>query len=113
MSAPPSDIVCPLTKQVFVDPVIVSDGHTYERAAITNLVARDQLSPLDGSVLEERFYPNVMLRQKSAKWIAQQSAEREADALADGIALTKVTFPCVQACTPPPKITCLFAKDVS
>ena len=75
MSAPPSELLCPLTKQVFVDPVIASDGHTYERAAITNLVARGQQSPVDGSVLEERFFPNVMLRQKAAEWIAQQSAD--------------------------------------
>jgi hypothetical protein len=74
MSVPPSEIVCPLTNQVFVDPVIASDGHTYERAAITNLVARGQQSPVDGSVLEKRFFPNVMLRQKAAEWMAQQNA---------------------------------------
>ena len=74
MSAPPSELLCPLTKQVFVDPVIASDGHTYERAAITNLVARGQQSPVDGSVLEERFFPNVMLRQKAAEWLAQHGA---------------------------------------
>jgi hypothetical protein len=75
MSAPPSDIVCSLTKQVFVDPVIASDGHTYERAAITSLCARGQQSPFDGSVLEDRFFTNVMLRRKAAEWIAQQSAD--------------------------------------
>ena len=78
MSAPPSEIVCPLTNQVFVDPVIASDGHTYERAAITNHVTRGQQSPVDGSMLEERFFPNVMLRQKAAEWTAQQNASRAA-----------------------------------
>jgi hypothetical protein len=57
MSAPPSEIVCPLTSQVFVDPVIASDGHTYECSAITHHVTRGLKSPFDGSVLEGRFFP--------------------------------------------------------
>ena len=73
MSATPSEIVCPLTNQVFVDPVIASDGHTYERAAIANHVSRGQLSPFDGSALEDRFFPNVMIKQKASEWTAQLS----------------------------------------
>jgi Mg-chelatase subunit ChlD len=78
MSAPPSDLICPLTSQVFVDPVIASDGHTYERTAITNHVSLGQQSPFDGSMLEDRFFPNVMLKQKASEWTAQQSASRAA-----------------------------------
>jgi Mg-chelatase subunit ChlD len=73
MSAPPSEIVCPLTNQVFVDPVIASDGHTYERAAIASHVSRGLLSPFDSSALEDRFFPNVMIKQKAHEWAAQQS----------------------------------------
>ena len=57
MSAPPSEIVCSLTSQVFVCPVIASDGHTYERSAITHHVTRGLQSPFDGSMLEDRFFP--------------------------------------------------------
>ena len=85
MSAPPSEIVCPLSNQVFVDPVIASDGHTYERAAILNHVMRGQKSPFDNSVLEDRFFPNVMVKQKASEWTAQQSAPRPAVAPAASI----------------------------
>jgi uncharacterized protein YegL len=76
MSAPPSEIVCPLTSQVFVDPVIASDGHTYERSAITQHVTRGLQSPFDGSMLEDRFFPNVMIKQKASQFTAEQSAAR-------------------------------------
>ena len=78
MSAPPSEIVCPLTSQVFVDPVIASDGHTYERSAITHHVTRGLQSPFDGSMLEDRFFPNVMIKQKASQFTAEQSAARPA-----------------------------------
>jgi hypothetical protein len=71
---PPSDIICPLTRQVFVDPVVASDGGTYERAAILNHVSLGQRSPLDNSVLENRFFPNVMIRQRASQWTAQASS---------------------------------------
>jgi hypothetical protein len=75
---PPSDIICPLTRQVFVDPVVASDGGTYERAAILNHVSRGQRSPLDNSVLENRFFPNVMIRQRASQWTAQPAASSAA-----------------------------------
>jgi len=37
---PPSQIVCPLTKQIMVDPVVTADGHTYERSAIESVFAK-------------------------------------------------------------------------
>ncbi len=61
-----------------MDPVIASDGHTYERTAILNHISRGQLSPFDGSVLEDRFFPNVMMKQKAHEWTSQQSGVRGA-----------------------------------
>ena len=31
---PPKDLLCPLTLEIFEDPVVAVDGHTYERVAI-------------------------------------------------------------------------------
>jgi hypothetical protein len=33
-----SEIVCPLTKQLFVDPVVTVYGHSYEREALLKYV---------------------------------------------------------------------------
>jgi hypothetical protein len=44
-----SSIRCPITLEPFVDPVIASDGHTYERSAIMQLFSMDRslrVSPL-------------------------------------------------------------------
>ena len=43
----PSDFCCPVTWSKFVDPVVASDGHTYERSAITDVIeSGNGLSPL-------------------------------------------------------------------
>eukprot|EP00959_Pyramimonas_sp_CCMP1952_P454564 9470088-Pyramimonas_sp.AAC.1 len=31
----PKSFLCPITGEVFIDPVMTMDGHTYERLAIT------------------------------------------------------------------------------
>ena len=36
---PPSDLLCPILKDIFENPVIASDGETYERAAIRKWIA--------------------------------------------------------------------------
>jgi serine/threonine protein kinase len=37
---------CPLTDEVFEDPVVGDDGHTYERKAITNWLTKNPTSPI-------------------------------------------------------------------
>ena len=38
--------VCPITNEIFIDPVIAEDGHTYERKAITDWLQKNSISPL-------------------------------------------------------------------
>jgi hypothetical protein len=54
---------CPLTLEPFVDPVVASDGHTYERTAIEEWLSRKQTSPLTGVALSSPLlFPNIALR---------------------------------------------------
>jgi hypothetical protein len=39
---PPDHLCCPLSLELFVDPVIVSSGHTYERAQIAHWIQTQQ-----------------------------------------------------------------------
>lgn len=32
--SPPRDLVCPITQELYINPVVASDGHTYEKQAI-------------------------------------------------------------------------------
>jgi hypothetical protein len=42
----PDELLCPITLMPMKDPVIASDGRTYERAAITEWLANHSTSPL-------------------------------------------------------------------
>ena len=39
------DLICPITLQIFRDPVVAADGRTYERAAIVQWIAEHGTSP--------------------------------------------------------------------
>ncbi len=62
MAIPP-EFVCPLTREIFTDPVITKDGHTYERAAIEMWLANHDTSPLTNTRLADKsLTPNISLR---------------------------------------------------
>jgi Ras-related protein Rab-5C len=43
---PPDRLCCPITHELMTDPVIMSDGHTYEREAISQWLAHNPTSPM-------------------------------------------------------------------
>ena len=67
--ARPEEFVCPITFDEMEDPVVASDGHTYERSAILS-VLRDgkkngvAFSPLTREPLRAIVYPNRALKRR-------------------------------------------------
>ena len=58
-----SEFRCPITLCVMRDPVIASDGHSYERAAIENWLEQHKTSPVTGARLDDtRITRNHPLR---------------------------------------------------
>ena len=57
------NFICPLTQELFVDPVIASDGQTYERAAIAEWLEKYECSPKTGVHMDDTLTPNDELRQ--------------------------------------------------
>ena len=56
---------CVITKEMFREPVITSDGHTYERSAIKQWLESHDTSPRTGNVLPDRVLrPNHVLRSQ-------------------------------------------------
>ena len=51
-------VTCPLTGKVFDDPVIATDGLTYDRTAIDQHIRENRYSPATGEVLDDIFTPN-------------------------------------------------------
>jgi hypothetical protein len=43
---PPKEFICPITMDIMSDPVVMPDGHTYEREAITQALIHNAISPL-------------------------------------------------------------------
>ena len=46
MSEIPKEFLCPITLSIMRDPVLMSDGQTYERSAIEKHLQASPLSPL-------------------------------------------------------------------
>ena len=66
-NGPPHELLCPITQEVMVDPVITADGHTYERSAIQLVFQQAKgkapRSPVTGLSLTSRLLiPNVAVR---------------------------------------------------
>ena len=57
------DLTCPITGDILKDPVVATDGHTYERAAIERWLTDHQTSPLTNAPLaSKQLVPNLRLR---------------------------------------------------
>ena len=68
----PVELLCPITLTLMKDPVITSDGHTYERAAISDWLKRNNRSPATNDRLTSKnLISNITLR----KFIRQQFPE--------------------------------------
>jgi hypothetical protein len=71
----PSAFLCPITLDLMKDPVVVMDGHTYERSSITRWFASNQQnrrSPKTNLNLNsEKLVPNHALRTMIIEWREQ------------------------------------------
>lgn len=58
----PNALLCPITVDVFIDPVIAEDGHTYERQAIVRWIQENGTSPITREPLQEiNLRPNFAI----------------------------------------------------
>ncbi|CAF1169032.1 unnamed protein product [Didymodactylos carnosus] len=57
-------LICPITFEVFRDPVVAEDGHTYERQAITDWIKKDGTSPITRQKLTiDTLRPNYTVKK--------------------------------------------------
>ena len=55
------ELSCPITLALMKDPVVASDGHPYERAALHLHMQRDPRSPITREPLNAAVFPNRVL----------------------------------------------------
>ena len=74
-SGPPEDLICPLTHELMVDPVMLyGSGQTYERAPIERWLATHDTDPMTGvlldSPMDKTLRENVLVRKQCRKYNA-------------------------------------------
>jgi hypothetical protein len=57
------EFMCPITYELLRDPVVASDGHTYEKSAIEKWLKSHQTSPRSGEPMTSLIIPNINLKK--------------------------------------------------
>lgn len=66
------------TQEFFVDPVIASDGHTYERSTIQKWMSQHNTSPFTREVLTSRqLYPNIVIQKITRDYVESLDATND------------------------------------
>lgn len=72
----PVQLCCPITTELFIDPVVAVDGHTYSRAPIEMWLKRSKLSPMTGNELSSlALTSNTWAGAAVSIWCTIQSAK--------------------------------------
>ena len=51
------------------DPVVASDGHSYDRTYIEAWLQNSNMSPKTGGTIDKRLIPNYAMRSQIETWI--------------------------------------------
>lgn len=66
---PPEDFICPITQEIFRDPVQDLFGHTYERSAILAWLSAKGTCPMTRKAMRASdLIPNVLMKTKVRLW---------------------------------------------
>jgi len=72
------DLTCPITHALMYDPVIASDGFTYERSHIEEYMKTNKISPMTRELITHELVPNIMAKKLIKSLIAASTATRPA-----------------------------------
>jgi len=60
----PTEMLCPITGEIFFDPVMTDDGHSYEKLAIQCWLRDYDSSPVTkGTLKSKTLIPNILLKK--------------------------------------------------
>src|SRR5437899_3161881 len=70
--------MCPITKQIFNDPVVCEDGYIYEKEAITHWLYVDNTSPMTRERIRQLdLYPIIQIRTEIEELLKNKPELRE------------------------------------
>ncbi|XP_025131960.3 WD repeat, SAM and U-box domain-containing protein 1 isoform X6 [Bubalus bubalis] len=69
----PDEFICPITRELMKDPVIASDGYSYEKEAMENWISKKKrTSPMTNLVLSSVILtPNRTLKMAIDRWLSE------------------------------------------
>lgn len=65
---PPEAFLCPISFELMDDPVVASDGHSYQRFAIEAWLEKNDTSPKTNMAMDKRLIPNYSFRSLIDIW---------------------------------------------
>jgi hypothetical protein len=78
--AVPDDFICPITQDIFTDPVMDSNGRTFQRNAILKWLTENVTCPLTREPRRARNYiPNAMMMTNIRLWMKQNGIDYDDD----------------------------------
>ena len=69
--------ICPITKFIFHNPVLASDGFNYEFSAITKHLQISNISPMLGTKMDKTIIPNLSLKLQIKQYLEKNPQELE------------------------------------
>lgn len=79
----PELFLCPITSDIMKEPVIASDGNTYEKSAILLWIQDlknnkdDITSPFDRTPITENFIENRLVKNIIVEWLKENDSLRK------------------------------------
>eukprot|EP00300_Choanocystis_sp_HF-7_P036293 c52136_g1_i1.p1 GENE.c52136_g1_i1~~c52136_g1_i1.p1 ORF type:complete len:235 (+),score=36.02 c52136_g1_i1:41-745(+) len=71
----PSEMICPITQEIMLDPVIAIDGHSYEHQAMKSWLSNHNTSPkTNEQLISKILIPNIALRSRIHSFIESYAA---------------------------------------
>lgn len=80
LAATQMGFTCAISQEIMEDPVVATDGHSYERASIREWLAGNDTSPMTGERLANKtLTPNRNLKSNIQTWLEMQHGETRAE----------------------------------
>jgi len=57
------EFICPITYELLREPVVATDGHTYEKNSIEKWLKTSHISPRNGETIDSQVIPNYNLKK--------------------------------------------------
>ena len=80
----PEDLCCPISHDLMINPVLISDGHTYEKENIIRWLKTNNKSPLTNEIVKFNYYEqdkfiknNILVKKLIIKWKEDNLIKKE------------------------------------